>query len=83
MIARNSSFSYKGLAKQSPGRDWFVGGTVSAADITIYPLLEGLLRAAGKPDMEHIDHGLLPFGDRHPNLEAWINRIRALPGHDA
>ena len=70
------------LEAQIAGRDWFVGGTVSAADITIYPLLEGLLRAAGKPDMEHIDHGLLPFGDRHPNLEAWMNRIRALPGYD-
>ena len=70
------------LEAQIAGRDWFVGETVSAADITIYPLLEGLLRAAGKPDMEHIDHGLLPFGDRHPNLEAWMNRIRALPGYD-
>lgn len=32
--------------------------------------------------MEHINHGLLPFGDRHPNLEAWMNRIRALPDYD-
>lgn len=64
------------------GRDWLVGDAISAADIATYPFLEALLRAAGKEVASTFELGLLSLGDRYPALEAWRQRITALPGYD-
>lgn len=63
-------------------RDWMAGGRVSAADISIYPFVEALLRAAAKPAAERFELGFIPFDRRFPALDAWRGRIRALPGYD-
>ena len=65
------------------GRSWLVGDALSAADVAIYPFIEGTLRAAGKPAAQPLDLGLLPFERTHPAIEAWRRRIMALPGYDA
>lgn len=49
-------------------RDWLVGDTVSIADLAIYPCLA--LAPEGGIDI-----------DAYPNIVAWIQRIRALPGY--
>ena len=64
------------------GDSWLAGGRVSAADIAVYPYLEGLLRAAGKDAAEPLDLGLLPFAERYPALAAWRERVATLPGYD-
>lgn len=64
------------------GNEWLVGDAISAADIATYPFLEALLRAAGKETAAPFELGLLPLGGRYPALEAWRQRITALPGYD-
>jgi glutathione S-transferase len=61
--------------------DWLVGGGPSAADIVVFPVVQSLLRAAGKPDAARFDHGLFPFAQRYPGLAAWTQRIEALPNY--
>ena len=60
--------------------DWLVAGRLSAADVAIYPVVEAMLRAAGKDAAAPLDLGLLPFGAHYPRLQAWRDRIAALPG---
>ena len=64
-------------------RQWLVGGTISAADLAIYPFLESLLRAAGKPAAAPLNLQLLPLEQSYPALAAWRRRIQALPGYEA
>ena len=61
---------------------WLAGDDLSAADIAIYPFVEGLLRAAGKPAAAPLDLGVLPFEQTHPALAAWRRRIVDLPGYE-
>ncbi len=62
---------------------WLVGDATSAADISLYPIIAALLRAAGKPAATGLDLRLLPFAERYPRLAQWCSRIEALPGFDA
>ena len=61
--------------------NWLALGQLSAADLAVYPFVEVLLRAAGKESARPLDLGLLPFAEHYPALEAWRQRIRALPGY--
>ena len=65
------------------GRKWLVGQHISAADVAVYPFIEGLLRALGKESVQALELGFLPFEDRYPALEAWRSRITALPGYQS
>jgi glutathione S-transferase len=64
------------------GRPWLATATLSAADLSVYPLVRSLVRAAEKPDAARFDHGILPMGERRPAVAAWMARIEALPGYD-
>lgn len=55
---------------------------LSAADITLYPMVKSVLRAVSKPEAARFDHGFLPFERRFPRLQAWMSRIEALPGYE-
>lgn len=59
--------------------DWLIGNAVSAADVSLYPVIAGLLRAAGKPAADNLELQLLPFAKRYPKLADWCGRIKALP----
>lgn len=61
---------------------WIAGRELSAADITIFPVLEGLLRAAGKPDAQPLALDLLPFEQHYPALGGWRQRIRSMPAYE-
>ena len=62
-------------------RGWLAGERLSAADLAVYPFVEGLLRAAGKEAVRPMDLGLLPLAGRYPALEDWRQRIMAVPGY--
>ncbi len=64
-------------------REWLALGSVSAADIFVYPQIKTLERALGKPGAATVEHGLGPIATVFPNLGAWCARIEALPGYDA
>lgn len=63
-------------------RPWLAGAGLSAADIAVYPFVEGLLRASGKPAAETLDLGFVPLDETYPALATWRQRVVALPGYD-
>ena len=63
-------------------RDWLATSRLSAADIAVFPFIQSLLRAAGKPAAAALDHGLTPFETRYPRIAAWLARVEAMPGYD-
>jgi glutathione S-transferase len=62
-------------------RGWLAVEELSAADLAVYPFVEGLLRAAGKEAVRPMDLGFLPLAERYPGLEDWRQRVAALPGY--
>ena len=64
------------------GSPWFNGEAICAADISIYPFLKSLLRAAGKDTAAALDLGLQPFDVGYPRLAAWLQRIEHIPGYE-
>ncbi len=64
------------------GSPWLVGKQVSAADISLFPLVQMIVRAAGKDAAKPLSLQLLPLGASFPNLAAWMKRIEALPGYE-
>lgn len=63
---------------QSP---WLRGDQISASDITLYPFIPTVLRAAGKPGAAGLDLAYMPFPVRYPHLARWTAAIAALPGY--
>lgn len=63
--------------------EWLVGDGLSAADIVLYPLIAGILRAAGKPTASVLDLHFVPFAEKYPKLVDWCTRMEALPGFAA
>ncbi len=63
-------------------RPWLATNVVSAADITLYPFTELLLRAAGKDAAQSLDLGFLPLAETYPAVASWQEQIRALPGYE-
>jgi len=61
---------------------WLVGERISAADVTLFPSLMALRRAAQKPAAQPLELGVEPFSEKYPNLSRWAARIEALPGYD-
>jgi glutathione S-transferase len=62
--------------------DWVVGESFSAADIVIFPGLQMLLRALGKPAAKALSSRFHPLDVNYPALARWIGRVEALPGYD-
>jgi glutathione S-transferase len=60
---------------------WLVGEKISAADITVFPLVQLLLRAASKDAAKSFNLGLLPLSETYPNIARWVQRIEALPNY--
>ncbi len=59
-------------------RDWLRGDQISAADLTLLPFVEGMLRANAKPVAEQLNLGFLPFEKTYPAISAWRARIHNL-----
>jgi glutathione S-transferase len=64
------------------GSAWLVGKQISAADISLFPLVQMIVRAAGKDAAKPLNLQLLPLSDSFPNITAWVKRIEALPGYE-
>ena len=64
------------------GRDYLMGNEVSAADFVAFPFLKyatiPMLPDDPEPFHKVLDDHLQP-GERHSGLQAWIERINALP----
>ena len=72
----------KRIDRELSGSPWLVGKQLSAADISLFPLVQTILRAAGKDVAKPLNLELLPLADTFPNLSAWVKRIEAVPGYE-
>jgi len=70
---------FEQLLETSP---WLVGYTISAADISVFPWIQSLLRAAAKDDAKSLDMGLLPFEAHYPHISEWVRRMEQIPGYE-
>jgi len=61
--------------------NWLVSEQISAADITVFPLVQLLLRAASKEAARSFNLGLLPLPETYPSIARWVQRIEALPNY--
>ena len=61
---------------------WLVGDQISAVDITVFPLVQLLLRAASKEAAQPFKLGLTPLAQTYPNVDRWARQIEALPGFE-
>ena len=60
---------------------WLSGQGITAADITLFPWIQSLLRAAAKEEAKSLELGFLPFEANYPKLTAWIAGIEQIPGY--
>ncbi len=71
----------KSLDERLARSTWLVGGQISAADISLFPLVQLFLRAASKDAAQPFNLGLLPLSQGFPNIARWVQRIEALPDY--
>ena len=71
----------KSLDERLARSTWLVGGQISAADISLFPLVQLFLRAASKDAAQPFNLGLLPLSQGFPNIARWVQRIEALPNY--
>ncbi len=60
---------------------WIAAPALSAADLVVFPIVEVLARAAGKPDAKALALDLLPLDARWPALAAWRAKLQAMPAY--
>ena len=72
----------KRLEADLEGETWLIGRRLSAADISVFPLVQMIVRAAGKDAAKPFNFELLPLDKSFPNIAAWVKRIEALPGYE-
>ena len=72
---------FKSLDERLARSTWLVGGQISAADISLFPLVQLFLRAASKDAARPFNLGLLPLSQTFPNIARWAERIEALPNY--
>ena len=61
---------------------WLAGAALSAADLTTYPVVMQLMRAAGREEAAPHALGVYPLAEHFQSLAAWAGRIEALPGYE-
>ena len=65
------------------GEDYLAGDSMSAVDISLYPMLALLLRLMGNVSNEKLIIDFIPIAEHFPAIAAWMTRVEAMPGFDA
>jgi glutathione S-transferase len=78
LVAREARTIEQRLSKS----DWIVGDSYSAVDMVIFPAIQLLRRALGKPGGAELARRFLPLEANYPALGRWLARIEALPGYE-
>jgi len=79
--ARTIREELKRLDERLAGSSWLVGKEISAADISVFPLVQLLLRAASKEAAQPFNLGLIPLSKTYSSIARWVQRIEALPNY--
>jgi len=64
------------------GEDYLAGDSMSAVDISLYPMLALLLRLMGTVNNEKLIIDFIPIAEHFPAIAAWMKRVEAMPGFD-
>ena len=72
----------KRIDTELDGSTWLIGKQLSAADISLFPLVQMIVRAAGKDVAKPFNFELLPLDENFPNIAAWVKQIEALTGYE-
>ena len=72
----------KRIDTELDGTAWLIGKQLSAADISLFPLVQMIVRAAGKDVAKPFNFELLPLDENFPNIAAWVKQIEALTGYE-
>ncbi|MFV2001765.1 MAG: glutathione S-transferase family protein, partial [Paracoccaceae bacterium] len=62
--------------------NYLAGDEISAADATLFPTVQQILRAGNNQPEVMEGLGFIPFDQHFANISAWIKRIEAMPGYD-
>ena len=73
---------FKRVDTELEGANWLIGKQISAADISLLPLVQMIVRAAGKDAAKPFNFELLPLEKNFPSIAAWVKGIEALPGYE-
>lgn len=73
---------FKRIDTELEGTTWLIGKQLSAADISLFPLVQMIVRAAGKDAAKPFNFELLPLDKSFPHITAWVKRIEALTGYE-
>lgn len=60
---------------------FLAGAEVSAADFVVFPHIQSVVRAGGKPAAHTFSIPFLPLAEHHPAVASWIQRIESIPGY--
>ncbi len=80
--AATISREFKRIDTELEGTTWLIGKQLSAADISLFPLIQMIVRAAGKDAAKPFNFELLPLDKSFPHITAWVKRIEALTGYE-
>lgn len=80
--AATISREFKRIDTELEGTTWLIGKQLSAADISLFPLVQMIVRAAGKDAAKPFNFELLPLDKSFPHITAWVKRIEALTGYE-
>jgi glutathione S-transferase len=72
----------KRIDTELEGASWLIGRQMSAADISLFPLVQMISRAAGKDAAKPFNFELLPLDKYFPHIAAWVKHIEALSGYE-
>ena len=79
--AQTVSQELKAIDECLANANWLVGPEISAADISVFPVIQILLRAASKEAAQPLNLGLMPLSKNYPNIARWMQRIEELPNY--
>lgn len=85
-VRKGAKTAHEELAKLDDGvgaSGWMIGESVTAADITLYTMIEPVIRFAIKPEVLSLGLGFESFASRYPKLQAWREKVQSLPEYDA
>ena len=85
-VRKGAETAHEELAKLNDSvsaSGWMVGDKVTAADITLYTMIEPVIRFATKPEILSLGLGFDGFASRYPKLQVWREKVQSLPEYDA
>ncbi len=61
---------------------WVVGKRMTAADLSIFPVVQYFVRVATREKARPLAFGVAPLTPRYPHVAQWCARIETIPGYD-